>query len=321
MSERYVSQRVIGEGRAGEVHEAQDTMLDRKVAMRRFPKHILDLNSLSDDWKNQFMEVVGGLSRVSHPNILRMIDGGIDEQGPYLISILVEGLSLTELSQSNAFDVADAYDLARQVLESLLIAKEEGFFHLALSPTSVIATKKGKGGYNFTLTDLGHSKLLPLIYGTDRAISMTQTPALVAPELYEGKPQGEKTVQFILGQLIYWILAKGHPYGQLSTEEAYLKYKEGQLESLVNYRMEVPQDLLNWLSVVMRADPDQRFADIASALQALPPSPARFFAKKVSKPPTPIRPEDLGSIAPALPYAKRRKKKRQVESDTTSHVV
>lgn len=70
----------------------------------------------------------------------------------------------------------------------------------------------------------------------------------------------------------------------------------------------------------MRPDPAHRFADLNAALEALPPSPPRFFAKKVNKPPTPIRPEDLGSTAPALPHEKRRKIKKSTQAPVEAEV-
>ena len=297
MSERYVSTRVIGKGRAGEVHEAQDSMLSRKVAVRRFPDHNLELDSLSDEWKSEFMSLVGGLSRLSHANLLRMIDGGIDAEGPFLVTAYIEGKSLSDLAYGGDFTVVDAYELAPQVIEALLMAEQEGFYHLALSPTSIIAQPRHTRGYTYVLTDLGHSKLLPLIHGTEKAITMTQIPALLAPEMYEGAHAGVQTSQFILGHLIYWMLAGGHPFGEISVEEAYQRHKAGDLESIVNYRDEVPAEFSRWLGRLMKPNPADRFEDLHAAMSALPNPPRRFYAKKVKMPPKSISEEDLSASA------------------------
>lgn len=294
LNERYSLGELIGSGRAGEVYMATDTVLSRSVTIRRFPQHTLNLESLSEQWRKDYMTLISGLSRVSHPNIIRVIDGGIDEEGPYIVTTHIEGEKLKELAYGDKkFDLADAYDLISQVLDALSIAKEEGFFHLAMSPNSIIADKKPTSGYNYMLVDLGHSKLLPLIHGSLKAATMTQHPVFIAPELYEGESGSEQTSQFILGQLVYWLLAGGHPYAELSADEAYLKHKEGSLEPLSNHRKDIDNGLLKWLEVVLQPDPSNRFPNLLDALAALPEPPKRLYYHKEVLPPKPISENDL----------------------------
>ncbi len=295
MNDRYISQKLLGRGRAGEVHLAEDSMLGRKVAIRRFPEHNLQLDALAEEWQNAFMALIGGLSRLSHSSLLRMIDGGIDKEGPFLVTAYIEGKSLSDLAYGEDFAAVDAYELAQQVIDALIAAEEEGFFHLALSPTSIIAQPKHTRGYTYILTDLGHSKLLPMIHGTARAVSMTQLPALLAPEMYDGNHANSKTSQFILGHLIYWMLAGGHPFGNLTAEQAYERHKAGDLESILTYRAEIPADFVKWLEIMIKADPEERFDSLGDARAAIPEPPKRFYAKKVKLPPKSISEEDLGA--------------------------
>jgi len=299
VSERYEKTDLLGSGRAGEVYKAKDSVLGRHVALRRFPENELDVENLSEEWKDSFMGLICGLSGISHTNIMQMIDGGIDDEGPFLVSAFVEGKGLAELAYGDTddFGAVDAYDLASQVLDALIVAESLGFNHYSMSPTSIIAQPKATGGYSYILTDLGHSKLLPMIFGGEEAVKKTQIPALMAPELYEEKPAGASTSLFILGQLIYWMLAKGHPYCDLSAEEVYHKYKEGKLDSILKYRMEVPKEFVSWLKRMIKPLPEDRFPSLEIALRAIPKAPKRFHAKKVNLPPKPISENDLGVSA------------------------
>jgi len=299
MEERYQKTRLIGKGRAGEVHEGLDSLMSRKVVIRRFPDHKLELDGLSEEWKSNFESLICGLSRMNHPSLLGLIDGGLDADGPYLISSYIEGKSLSDLAHADDddFSIVDVYEMAEQMLDALIMAEQEGFYHLAFSPSSIIAQPKFPRGYTYVLADLGHSKLIPMIHGQEKIVAMTQHPVLLAPELYEGRPQGGKTTQYILGNLLYWLLAHGHPFADLSLEEAYQHHKIGALESLLNFRLEVPKDFVRWLNVLMQPDPAKRYETLYEALQAMPEAPKRIYAKKVVMPPKPISEADLSATA------------------------
>jgi len=294
MSDRYEIVQLLGKGRAGEVYEAADTlMLGRKVALRRFTSDVIH-TALDDQWKKRYMGVIRGLSQFNHPNILDVIDGGIDDNGPYIVTTFVEGLNIYEQLEGDGFNIIDAYEMVDQVLDALTMAMLEGFYHYSMSPTSVILKPKTTGGYNYSMTDLGYGKLLPMLYGDDKAIPMTQSPALLPPELYKGRPEGVRTSQYLLGHLIYWMLAGEHPFAKMELHEAYLEHKKGSIPCLSTYRPEVPRDLLKWLKKVMSPNHNDRFHTIGEALEHFPAAPKRFYAKKVALPPKPIREDDLG---------------------------
>jgi len=116
MNDRYKLEKLIGEGRAGEVYLARDTVLDRTVTIRKFSENKFKEKGLTEDWKDHFINLVINLSRLSHPNILKMIDGGIHDDGPFLITAFVEGKKLRKLIKENGFEIIDAYELAEQLI-------------------------------------------------------------------------------------------------------------------------------------------------------------------------------------------------------------
>jgi len=294
MNDRYKLEKLIGEGRAGEVYLARDTVLDRTVTIRKFSENKFKEKGLTEDWKDHFINLVINLSRLSHPNILKMIDGGIHDDGPFLITAFVEGKKLRKLIKENGFEIIDAYELAEQLLDALIVAEDGGFNHLALSDTSILASENPSGGYNYILLDLGHGKLMPLIHGDHKAWDKILKPECIAPELYEEKHYGGRTTQFIMGNLLFGLLAGSHPFAGFTLEQAYHGYKEGKLGSLLDYRVEAPKDFVEWLSKMLQPKVDDRFSSLKDALAALPQRPKRFHSKKTKLPPKSIAPDDLG---------------------------
>jgi serine/threonine protein kinase len=290
MGERYHIEQELGTGRAGSVYEAFDTELNRQVAFRRFDTS--KENFHDEEWRKQFFNVVSDLSRINHANILSVLDAGIDEDGPYLVTAHVEGVRLSQLIKpSGQMGLKELYSFTCQSLDALQAAEEFGYFHHALCPSSVIATPKPSGGYHYTMMDLGHSKLIPLVSNEGEfGLSKTLDPALMAPELYEGKPEGIRSTLYMLGQLIYWMATGGHPLAGISLELAHAKHKAGEIPYLNSYRSDFPEAFRQWLYRLIQPDPFKRPRSVMEAIKQLPtyeqattqsvlPQPIRMDAK------------------------------------------
>jgi len=272
MGERYriEKEQKLGTGRAGVVYQAFDTELNRQVAFRRFDT--AEENFHDEEWRKQFFDVVSDLSRINHSNVLSVLDAGIDDDGPYLVTAHVEGLRLSQLiKRSGQLEIKELYSLTRQCLDALQAAEGFGYFHHALCPSSVIATPKPSGGYHYTMMDLGHSKLIPLV-STERELGLSKTldPALMAPEIFEGKPDGIRSTLYMLGQLIYWMAAGGHPLAGFSLELAHAKHKAGEIPFLKSYRADLPEAFRQWIYWLIQPDPVKRPGSVMDAIKQLP---------------------------------------------------
>lgn len=270
MADRYRIDKKLGTGRAGAVFEAFDTELNRQVAFRRFDT---TAENIADaDWRDHFFDVVSDLSRISHTNILSVLDAGIDETSPYLVTAHVEGLRLSQvMKREGQMNIAELYSLTRQCLDALQATEEYGYYHHALSPSSVVAVPKVSGGYHYMLMDLGHSKLIPLVGDGDiRSLTKTLDPALMAPEVYDGTPRGIRSTLYMLGQLIYWVAAGGHPLAGLSLELAHAKHQAGEIPYLRAYRADLPEAFRQWIYWLIQPDPEARPKSVMAAIKKLP---------------------------------------------------
>ncbi len=267
LEERYEIIKLLGKGRTGGVYEAEDTTLGRKVALRRFFAQTKNIDLA--DYKTEFENVAHSLSALQHPNLLRVYDAGVDQDGPYFISQLLHGETLHESIKNGPLPILEAQDLAQQMLDALSTAHSEGYIHGAITPGSILMTPRARGGYLYVILDMGLSKLAPIIQGKDSVLSVMADPAILAPEQFGGGIADERSDLYMLGNLVYMAIAGGHPFGGVDIKEAELLHKAG-LPPIQTYNTNVPQEFCNWIAHLTQIDPANRPASAVEALKTLP---------------------------------------------------
>jgi|GEM_PF-2484118 len=267
LEERYEIIKVLGKGRTGGVYEAEDTNLGRKVAMRRF--FAQSKNTDLEEYKTDFENVAHSLSALQHPNLLRVYDAGVDQDGAYIISQLLKGETLHDKIKNESIPVWEVYDLAQQMLDALSTAHSEGFVHGAITPGSILMSPRARGGYLYVILDMGLSRLAPLIQGKDSILSIMADPAILAPELFDGGIANERADLYMLGHILYMCLAGGHPFGGVPAEEAEKMHQKG-LPPLQKFNEAVPEDFRLWIEKLIQINPDDRPASAVEALNSLP---------------------------------------------------
>ena len=263
---RYEITRLLGKGRTGGVYEAEDKNLNRKVAMRRF----FDQGNQFDfaQHKEDFLQVARSLGNLQHPNLLRVFDAGVDEDGGYVVSQLLEGESLHEETKKGAMPLDTVLELAKQMLDAFSMAHDIGYFHGALTPDSILMVPRARGGYRYVILDMGLSRLAPLIQGKDSFLAVMADRAILSPELFDGGTADARADLYMLGQILYMCIAGGHPIGGLSVEEARKKHLKG-LPSIKKYNNDVSRGMAEWLSILIAVDPADRPTSAVEALRTL----------------------------------------------------
>ncbi|MFC4992197.1 serine/threonine protein kinase [Rubritalea tangerina] len=294
--ERYEITTLLGKGRTGGVYGAEDTQLNRKVAVRRF--YSAGGDTSADEWKEEFLTIAHNLSNLTHPNLLTVYDAGVDEDGAFLITQLLEGKRLSDSIGKEQLSEYDALDLAGQLLDGLASAHAAGFIHGALTAGSVLLTERARGGHRYMLMDLGLSRLAPLIQGADSSYAMMADPALLAPELFDGAVSTVASDCYMLGQLIYLTLLGGHPFAGKSLDEAKQLHQAGTIPPITDYRDDISQATIEWVQLMTQLDPEKRPATAADALRALPKLSPQAAP---SKPPAPE--QNAGLVKPSTPAA------------------
>jgi serine/threonine protein kinase len=200
----------LGAGGMGEVYRARDTSLGRDVALK-----ILRPGGAQDtDRLRRFRQEAQAAAALNHPNILAIHFVGEQDSTPYIVSELLEGVSLRECLRGGALPLRRCMDYALQIAEGLAAAHEKGVIHRDLKPENIFITKSGR----VKILDFGLAKLThPEEVSADAsALTLTHgsTPGLVlgtvgymSPEQVRGNPADSRSDIFSFGVVLYEMLS------------------------------------------------------------------------------------------------------------------
>ncbi len=178
------------------VFEAQDALLERRVALK-----VLRAGQAQGPAQRVRHEAET-IADLTHPNLAALLDAGRCEQGPYLVYELLEGARLSERLGGDPLPAAEAVRIARAVSAALAIAHARGVAHRHLEPDTVFLCDDG----SVKVLDLGvaHTFGRPRLEGA--------ALGYVAPEQWRGAPEDERTDVFALGVLLYRLLTGRLPF-------------------------------------------------------------------------------------------------------------
>ncbi|MEM9530245.1 MAG: serine/threonine-protein kinase [Pseudomonadota bacterium] len=255
----YRLTRAIGAGGMGRVYQAEriDGRFDHTVAIK-----FLSLGA-SDDVQRRFRSEIQILARLSHPNIVSLIDGGSDQGVHYLVMQWIDGQPLTAAAEDRSLD--ERLDLFAQLLDAVDHAHRRLIVHRDLKPSNVLVDREGQ----VKLLDFGISKALD---GSATATQALMTPRYAAPEQILGQPVTVATDVFALGLLLYELLAeKLPPMPDGSSLEALVDYARDldmPAVSQVSGRRVHP-DLEAIVARCLQRDPERRYSGVAALAQDL----------------------------------------------------
>jgi eukaryotic-like serine/threonine-protein kinase len=204
----YVVDAELGGGGTGSVWHARrsDGRFDGAVAIK-----LLHMSLVGRHGAARFHREGALLSRLTHPNIAKLMDAGVTAEGqPYLILEYVDGVPIDQHCDLKALDVEQRLRLLRAVMSAVMHAHAQLIVHRDIKPNNILVTTDGQ----VKLLDFGIAKLLEddlddavLTVNGNRAL----TPRYAAPEQLQGAPLTTATDVYALAVLMYWLLTERHP--------------------------------------------------------------------------------------------------------------
>ncbi len=251
----------LGRGGMGVVYKAQDTRLDRFVAIKFLPSHL----SMSPENKMRFMQEAKATAAMSHPNILPVYDVGEHEGSMFLVLELVEGQTLSSyianLKSGSGIPVTRAIDWLSQIAHGLSDAHEKNIVHRDIKPQNIMIARNDQ----MKVMDFGLAKL-----NVDSALTKAGTSlgtlSYMSPEQANGIPADFRSDIWSLGVVFYEMLTAELPFkAEHAAGLTYLIVNEDPpAPSILDRR--IPNRIDSIVRKMLEKDRDRRYQTMAELL-------------------------------------------------------
>ncbi len=281
----------LGEGGMGVVYKAEDTKLERTVAIKFLPREV----AIQEEAKERFKIEAKAAAALNHPNIATVHQ--IEEVGEntFIVMEYVEGQNLRQLLQAQGpIPVDDAINYAIQISAGLQAAHQKGIIHRDIKSANIMITENGQ----IKIMDFGLAKL-PSEMQVTKAGATIGTIAYLSPEqAHDGAAVDHRTDIWSFGVVLYEILTGQLPFQgghEMAVMYAIMNKDPQPVSSL---RSEVPDWLESIATKTLAKNPDERYTEMNEVLADL-----QRLAEKtvVTTLPKSFKPESKASIG-VLPF-------------------
>lgn len=274
INDRYEIIKTIGEGGMANVYLANDTILDRKVAIKVLR------GDLSNDEKfiRRFQREALSVSNLSHPNIVEVYDVGEEDGQYYIVMEYIEGKTLKQLlKKRETLTLPEVIDIMLQLTDGLAHAHESYIIHRDIKPQNIMILDNGL----VKITDFGIAMAL-------NATQLTQTNSVMGsvhylpPEQANGKSATVKSDIYSLGILMYELITGSVPFKGDNAVEIALKHMKEKIPSIRKQNPTIPQSVENIVIKATAKNPRNRYDSVKEMHDDLEICMEKENAKKVT---------------------------------------
>ncbi|HET7294832.1 MAG TPA: protein kinase [Vicinamibacteria bacterium] len=258
----------IGSGGMGEVYEAQDARLQRRVAIKRLPAHL----SADADRVRRFRQEALAASALNHPNIVTVHEILEHEGSDLLVTELVDGVTLRERMRDGPLPLASLLDIGVQIAKGLAAAHAIGIVHRDVKPENVMLRSDGL----VKLLDFGVAKAtLGALAEDDSGTtpgSIVGTIGYMSPEQARGLAVDARSDVWSVGVILYELATGESPFLAPTPTDRLAAILARDPVPPSRRRTALPADFDRLVARALAKDPSHRPADgaeLASALAAI----------------------------------------------------
>ena len=250
----------IGEGGMGVVYKAQDTKLDRIVALKFLPKHLL----CDSETKTRFVHEAKAASALNHPNIITVHEIDEAEGECFICMEYVGGKSLKELVKEKKLSLEEILQITMQVAEGLSTAHQKHIVHRDIKADNIMLTNDGL----IKIMDFGLAKLKGMTQVTKTG-STLGTLQYMSPEQAQGMKVDQRSDIFSFGIVLYELITGQLPFnGESEAAVVYSIINEAP-EPLARYKANVPEQWQRIVTKTLEKDRNVRYQSAAEIIADL----------------------------------------------------
>ena len=261
LSGRYRLESKLGSGGMSTVYLALDEVLDRPVAVKLLHREI----SEEADQLERFRREARAAARLSHPNLVGVIDAGEDDGRPYIVFEYIEGRTLKRrIQEEGGLPVDEAVAYAIEIGRGLTAAHARKLVHRDVKPQNVLIDPDGRA----KVTDFGIARSLEQqgMTATGRVLGTTD---YVSPEQAMGEDVDERSDVYSLGVVLYEMLTGDVPFRAETQVGVAMKHVNEPLPDVQAKRPEVSAALASVVDRSTTKDPRDRYASVAHMVRDL----------------------------------------------------
>lgn len=261
LANRYQLIRQIGGGGMAVVYLAQDTLLDRQVAVKLLREEYVD----DPDFIRQFQKEAQAIAKLSHHNIVNIYDFGESEQKTYLVMEYVEGETLKDIIREHGpLPVEQVLDYSIQVCQGMIQAHGQHIVHKDIKPHNILIDQRGV----VKVTDFGIAQAANNLTITHNK-GIMGSAHYFSPEQAKGEIVDYATDIYSLGVVMYEMVTGKVPFTGENPVSVALKHIQATPESIMEYGKSIPQELERIIFKAMEKNPVYRFSSMKQMMEAL----------------------------------------------------
>jgi serine/threonine protein kinase len=244
---RFLIERRIGSGGFGTVYEAWDGRLERSVAVKA-------IESTGARGSRRVLREAQAAARLNHPGIVTLYEMGEQDGNALLVTELVEGSTLAELTREGALSDREIGEIGADLCEALDHAHDRAVVHRDIKPQNVLVTEDGEP--RAKLMDFGVARLADGAALTAPG-DVVGTLAYMAPEQAEGRAAGPEADVYSLGLMLYECWSGENP-NRRASPAATARAIGGRPRPLRRLRPDLPRELVATVDACLESRPGRR---------------------------------------------------------------
>src|SRR5712692_1532500 len=218
---RYEIRSKIGAGGMGEVYLAQDTKLDRRVAIKFLPESLV----ADEQARKRLVREARAAAKLDHPNICSIYEVSEEDGRSFIVMQYIEGETLDVRVKRKPLELSESLSIGTEIADALAEAHAHGIIHRDIKPSNIMITPRGK----VKVLDFGLAKIIgdhaAIDAEAETAMFLTQTGVVMgtapymSPEQLRAEPLDGRSDIFSYGTVLYEIISGQAPFKAKSLAE------------------------------------------------------------------------------------------------------